>query len=158
MAQHNLVKAQQRTKQQVDKTRHAEEWKEGDQVLLSTRHLHTFAMHLPMKLKRRWVGPFSILKAMSPVVYRLDLPTGWQIHPTFHVNPLKAFLRHLEFEREVEPPLPYLWKKNWSTRSRPFSDIMAREPNANISSYGRATLCQSPHGSQKRISSMFQIS
>ena len=51
IAQHNLAPAQQKTKQQVYKARRAEEWKEGDQVLLSTRHLHTFAMHLPMKLK-----------------------------------------------------------------------------------------------------------
>ena len=107
-AQHNLVKAQNRTKQQVDKTRRAQEWKEGDQVLLSTRHLRTFAMHLPMKLKRRWVGPFSISKVISPVAYRLDLPEGWHIHPTFHVSHLKAFIRHPEFEREVEPPPPVL--------------------------------------------------
>ena len=41
IAQHNLAQAQQKTKQQVDKARRAEEWKKGDQVLLSTRHLRT---------------------------------------------------------------------------------------------------------------------
>ena len=70
-AQHNLAQAQQKNKQQVDKARRVEEWKEGDQVLLSTRHLHTFAMHLPMKLKRHWVGPFRISKVISPVAYRM---------------------------------------------------------------------------------------
>ena len=35
----NLVKAQERTKTQVDKTRREEEWKVGDRVFLSTRHL-----------------------------------------------------------------------------------------------------------------------
>ena len=35
----NLVKAQERMKTQVDKTRREEEWKVGDQVFLSTRHL-----------------------------------------------------------------------------------------------------------------------
>ena len=50
---HNLGQAQQKTKQQVDKVRCVEEWKEGEQVLLSTKHLRTFAAHLPMKLKRR---------------------------------------------------------------------------------------------------------
>ena len=53
----NLVKAQKRTKTQVDKTRREEEWKVGDRVFLSTRHLRTFAVHLPPKLRRRWVGP-----------------------------------------------------------------------------------------------------
>ena len=32
----------------------------------------------------------------------------WQIHPTFHASHLKAYIRHPEFEREVEPPPPVL--------------------------------------------------
>ena len=56
----NLAKAQGKTKHQVDKTRRAEEWKIGDRVYLSTRHLRTFALHIPTKLRRRWVGPFTI--------------------------------------------------------------------------------------------------
>ena len=35
----NLVKAHERTKTQVDKTRREQEWKMGDQVFLNTRHL-----------------------------------------------------------------------------------------------------------------------
>ena len=108
IAQHNLAQAQQKTKQQVDKARRAEEWKEGDQVLLNTRHLRTFAMHLPMKLKRCWGGPFRISKVISPVAYRLELPAGWQIHLTFHASHLKAYIRHPQFEWEVEPPPPIL--------------------------------------------------
>ena len=45
---------------------------------------------------------------ISPVAYQLDLPLGWQIHPTFHASNLKAYIRHPEFEREVEPPPPEL--------------------------------------------------
>ena len=59
-----------------------------------------------MKLKRRWVGPFRISNVISPVAYRLELPAGWQIHPTFHASHLKAYIRHPEFKREVEPPPP----------------------------------------------------
>ena len=51
-AQHNLTQVQERTKRQVKKVKRAKEWKQGDQVPLSTWHLHTFAMHLPMELKR----------------------------------------------------------------------------------------------------------
>ena len=50
------------------------------------------------------MSPFTIQKVVSPVAFRLDLPPGWQIHPTFHASNLKAFIRHLEFEWEVEPP------------------------------------------------------
>ena len=92
----------------MDKASCAEELKEGDQVLLSTRHLCTLATHLLMKLKRHWVGPFHISKVISLVAYRLELLIGWQIHPTFHANHLKAYIRHPNFEREVEPPPPIL--------------------------------------------------
>ena len=88
----------------MDKARLVEAWKEGERVLLSTRHMRTFAMHLPMKLKQRWVGPFLISKVISPVAYRLELPVGWQIHPTFHASHLKAYIRHPKFKWEVEPP------------------------------------------------------
>ena len=92
----------------MDKTRREEEWKVGDRVFLNTRHLRTFAVHLPPKLRRRWVGPFTITKVVSPVAFRLDLPPGWQIHPTFHASNLKAYIRHPKFKREVDPPPPVL--------------------------------------------------
>ena len=95
-------------KRRVDKARRAEEWTIGDQVLLSTWNLRTFAPHLPPKLKRWYVGLFTIVKVVSPVAFRLDLPPGWQIHPTFHASNLKAYIRHPEFEWEVEPPPPEL--------------------------------------------------
>ena len=107
-AKTNLVTAQARMKKQGDKTRRSEIFSEGDKVYLSTRNLRTFGQHIPAKLRRRWVGPFTITKAISPVAYRLDLPLGWQIHPTFHVSSLKRYIRHPEFEREAEPPPPVL--------------------------------------------------
>ena len=51
-AQHNLAQAQKRTKQQVDKVGHVEEWKERDQVLFGTGYLCMFTTHLPMKFKQ----------------------------------------------------------------------------------------------------------
>ena len=82
-AKSNLVKAQEQMKRRVDKIRRTKEWAVGDRVLLSARNLRMFALHLPSKLKRRWVGPFTIAKVVSPVAFRLNLPPGWQIHPTF---------------------------------------------------------------------------
>ena len=54
------------------------------------------------------MGPFTIAKVVSPVAFRLNMTPRWQIHPTFHANNLKAYIRHPEFEREVEPPSPEL--------------------------------------------------
>ena len=69
----NLVKAQERTKTQVDKTKREEEWKVGDQVFLSMWDLRTFVVHLPPKLRWRWVGPFTITKVVSPIAFWLGL-------------------------------------------------------------------------------------
>ena len=66
-AKSDLAKAQEQMKRRVDKARRTEEWAVGDQVLLSTRNLWMFAPHLPLKLKRRWVVPFTIAKVVSPV-------------------------------------------------------------------------------------------
>ena len=104
----NLVKAQERMKTQVDKTRREEEWKVGDRVFLTTQHLQTFVVHMLPKLRRRWVGPFTITKVVSPVAFQLDLPPGWQIHPTFHTSNLKVYIRHPDFKWEVDPPPPVL--------------------------------------------------
>ena len=59
-AKSNLAKAQEQMKRRVDKVRRTEEWAVGDRVLLNTRNLQMFAPHLPSKLKRRWVGLFTI--------------------------------------------------------------------------------------------------
>ena len=59
---------------------------------------------LLVKLRRQWIGPFSIAKLISPMAYRLDLPPTWRIHPVFHVSNLKRFHRSEEFERVERPP------------------------------------------------------
>ena len=80
----------------------------GEEVVLTTKHLKTYAPHLPTKLKRRWVGPFAITRVISTVAYELDLPPSWQIHSSFHISKLKRYHRSKEFLREVEPPPPKL--------------------------------------------------
>ena len=107
-AQTNLQRAQERMKRAVDKWRRSETYKVGDEVVLTTPNLCSYCPHLPLKIKARWVEPFRITREISPVVYGLDLPLGWRIHPVFHVSKLKRYIRLEEFLWEVEPPPPIL--------------------------------------------------
>ena len=68
-AKNNLAKAQEQMKRRVDKARRTEEWAVRDRVLLSTQNLWMFALHLPPKLKRHWVRPFTIAKVVSRVAF-----------------------------------------------------------------------------------------
>ena len=45
---------------------------------------------------------------VSLVAYKVNLPLGWQIHPVFHIDRLKRYVRSEEFLWEVEPPPPIL--------------------------------------------------
>ena len=90
----------------MDQKRRIEEYKIGDEVVLSTTNLRAYCPNLPPKIKARWVGPFCIQNIVSPFV--LDLPLGWRIHPIFHTNKLKRYICSEEFLREVEPPPPIL--------------------------------------------------
>ena len=104
-AQANLAIAQSRAKLQADRSRRDETYKVGDEVVLSTCNLHV-NQHLPAKIRRRWIGPYRIARVISPVVYGLDLPPAWRVHPVFHVSNLKRYHRSKEFEREERPPSP----------------------------------------------------
>ena len=88
----------------VDKKRRTEEYKIGDEVVLSTMNLRTYCPNFPPKTKARWVGPFCIQKIVSQIAFGLDLPPGWWIHPIFHTNKLKCYICSEEFLREIEQP------------------------------------------------------
>ena len=82
------------------------EYNVGDEVVLTTKHIKNYCPHPPAKIKARWIGPFTITQKVSPVAYRVDLPPGWHLHPVFHVDKLKKYIRSEEFLREVHPPPP----------------------------------------------------
>ncbi|XDV53693.1 hypothetical protein PO909_022129 [Leuciscus waleckii] len=59
----------------------------GQWAWLSTRDLR---LRLPCKkLSPRFIGPFRILRQITPVSYRLALPSSYRISPTFHVSLLR---------------------------------------------------------------------
>ena len=48
------------------------------------------------------------MQQISPVAYRVDLPPSWRLHPVFHVDKIKKYIRSEEFLREVHLPPPVM--------------------------------------------------
>jgi hypothetical protein len=64
-------------------------FKKGDEVWLNSKNLRL--PYLTRKLTPKWEGPFPITEVISPLSYRLKLPTQWKIHPVFHAHLLTPF-------------------------------------------------------------------
>ena len=64
-------------------------WKVGNKVWLETTNLR---LQYPCrKLSPKRLGPFEITQVLSPLVYRLKLPSTWKIHDVFHAGLLSPF-------------------------------------------------------------------
>ena len=65
------------------------QYKIGDQVWLEATHLKL--QHQKTKLTPKCYGPFRVLKEISPVVYKIQLPVSWGIHDVFHTSLLSPY-------------------------------------------------------------------
>jgi ribosomal protein L21E len=86
-----LLRAQQRMKQQADKHRSEREFAVGDSVYLKLQpYVQTSIARRPhQKLAFRYYGPYTILQRVGQVAYKLNLPASSQIHAVVHVSLLK---------------------------------------------------------------------
>jgi len=89
-----LLRAQVAMKVAADKRRRpAPTYRIGDQVLLSTRHLHFKGFHgtNARKLLPRYVGPFGVVALVGKSAVKLALLKDMGIHPVFHVSLVKPY-------------------------------------------------------------------
>jgi hypothetical protein len=64
-------------------------FQKGEKVWLEAKNLKL--PYLSKKIAPKRTGPFRISEVLSPVSYRLLLPTGWRIHNVFHSALLTPF-------------------------------------------------------------------
>jgi hypothetical protein len=113
IAKAQVVKAQQQQLKYANKKRRDHTFQIGDQVLLSTEHLHqdTQSRRPTKKLAHQYIGPFEIMGQVNSVTFTLDLGEALKIHNAFHVSLLKPYRRnqeHLFPNRYIPPPPPVL--------------------------------------------------
>jgi hypothetical protein len=107
IAKDSLMEAQDRQTKYANQHRRHQEFKEGDQVLLSMCNINNPVdrQRPTKKLTNRFAGPYTITKAISATAYKLDLPATMKIHPVFHISLLKPYhLSPNDFERSTPPP------------------------------------------------------
>ena len=71
------------------KHRNTPQYREGDLVWLEGHNLRT--NQPTAKLAARHHRPFPVKQVLSPVTYKLSLPSTWNIHPVFHTDLLTPY-------------------------------------------------------------------
>ncbi len=90
-------------------------YQEKDLIWLEGHHLRTNQPTAKLAPKRH--GPFEIVQVMSPINYRLKLPTQWSIHNVFHIDLLTPY-------RETD--------LHGSNYSRPAPDLVDNEEEYEV--------------------------
>jgi transposase InsO family protein len=104
-----IADAQDRQALYANEHRREEEFKEGEMVLLSTANITTDVdrQRPSRKMNPRFIGPYRIVKMVSPVACKLELPPTMTIHPVFHVSLLRKYQPNPEeFSERCQPPPP----------------------------------------------------
>ena len=82
------------------------QYKLGDQVWLEATHLKL--QHQKTKLASKHYGPFGVVKEISPVAYKIQLPMSWGIHDMFHASLLSPYQETTAHRPNFSQPPPDL--------------------------------------------------
>lgn len=104
--QANMAQAQVIMTKTANKKRRDVEFQEGDLVFLKLQpyRMRSLAIRKNEKLAPRFFGPYSIIKRIGKVAYKLSLPEHSAIHPVFHVSRLKRAMGNAEEHQSQQLP------------------------------------------------------
>ena len=93
-------------KKQADRNRkEAEEYRVGDNVLISTKD---FSMELmkraTKKLTEKFIGPYVVKKIVSENVVELELLVSLRIHLVVNVRRIMKYREQIERQKKIPPP------------------------------------------------------
>ncbi len=117
-AKEHIAQAQQKQIKYANQHRKEITFEENDLVLLSTQHLNT--NNRSPKLLAKFIGPFRITTKLSDVVYKLDLPPNFKVHPVFHISKLKQYVQH-------DDQFPIRTQNNSNNNSRPLPEVFQND-------------------------------
>ena len=98
--------AMTRTQMMWVKHRDTPKYHEGDLVWLEGHNLRTNQPTAKLAAQRH--GPFPVEQVLSPVTYKLSLPSTWNVHPVFHIDLLTPYRETPFHGRNYERPPPDL--------------------------------------------------
>ncbi|MBW0557165.1 hypothetical protein O181_096880 [Austropuccinia psidii MF-1] len=92
IASKSIAEAKEYNKQRWDKSRMEPDFKEGDQVLVSTLNFNN--LKKPKKMRESFVGPFTIIKFIGKNVVEVRLTEEFsRKHPVFPVSLVKPYFQ-----------------------------------------------------------------
>ena len=107
-ARRNLFAAQARQIARINQNRTSREYKPGDQVMVSTRHIvsDNERARPANKWLPKFLGPFHVLKRISTNAYRIDFPQTIRVHKTVNIEALKEYNEPSPLHDPTPPPAP----------------------------------------------------
>jgi hypothetical protein len=113
LARDSLARAQARQAKAYDSQGCEEEFEEGDKVLVNPHSLELVEVQgTGRKLVQQRIGLFQITEKINPIVYHINIPPKYKMHPIINIQHLAKYHRdELSDERTKLPELRELAKE-----------------------------------------------